>query len=72
MLDSRIISQSSDDPTEEDHGDVDGLVLEETKPKLKRPPLYKVLLLNDDYTPMDFLWGFCKAILCCLRKNLYR
>lgn len=25
------------------------------KPKLKKPPLYKVLLLNDDYTPMEFV-----------------
>ncbi len=33
----------------------DGLALQEAKPKLKRPPLYKVLLLNDDYTPMDFV-----------------
>ena len=33
----------------------DGLVLEEAKPKLKRPPLYKVLILNDDYTPMEFV-----------------
>ncbi len=33
----------------------DGLVLEEAKPKLKKPPLYKVVLLNDDYTPMDFV-----------------
>ncbi len=33
----------------------DGLALQEAKPKLKRPPLYKVVLLNDDYTPMDFV-----------------
>lgn len=32
-----------------------GTVVQEAKPKLKRPPLYKVLLLNDDYTPMDFV-----------------
>lgn len=25
------------------------------KPKLKRPPMYRVLMLNDDYTPMDFV-----------------
>ena len=25
------------------------------KPKLKRPPLYKVILINDDYTPMDLV-----------------
>lgn len=33
----------------------DELVVEQAKPKLKRPPLYKVLLLNDDYTPMEFV-----------------
>jgi ATP-dependent Clp protease adaptor protein ClpS len=33
----------------------DSLALQEAKPKLKRPPLYKVILLNDDYTPMDFV-----------------
>ncbi len=32
-----------------------GLVVEEAAPKLKRPPLYQVLLLNDDYTPMEFV-----------------
>jgi len=26
-----------------------------TRPKTKRPPLYKVLILNDDYTPMEFV-----------------
>lgn len=33
----------------------DGLVVEEAKPKLKRPQLYKVVLLNDDFTPMEFV-----------------
>ena len=32
-----------------------GLVVEKTKPKLKRPSMYKVILLNDDYTPMEFV-----------------
>jgi ATP-dependent Clp protease adaptor protein ClpS len=32
-----------------------GLLIEEATPKLKRPPLYKVVLLNDDYTPMEFV-----------------
>ena len=33
----------------------DGFAVEEVKPKLKQPPLYKVIILNDDYTPMDFV-----------------
>lgn len=32
-----------------------GLDVQEAKPKLKRPPLYKVVLLNDDFTPMEFV-----------------
>ena len=36
----------------ERHGD---LMVAEPKTKPKRPPLYKVILLNDDYTPMDFV-----------------
>ncbi|MCK4744120.1 MAG: ATP-dependent Clp protease adapter ClpS [Sulfuriflexus sp.] len=38
-----------------DNHEDDGLAVEEAKPKLKRPPKYKVLLLNDDYTPMEFV-----------------
>ena len=38
------------------HKDDDrGLAVEESKPELKRPPMYKVLLLNDDFTPMEFV-----------------
>jgi ATP-dependent Clp protease adaptor protein ClpS len=33
----------------------DDSVLEAKKAKLKLPPMYKVLLLNDDYTPMEFV-----------------
>ncbi|NMP15397.1 MULTISPECIES: ATP-dependent Clp protease adapter ClpS [unclassified Thalassotalea] len=29
--------------------------LKEDKEKVKRPPMYRVILLNDDYTPMDFV-----------------
>jgi ATP-dependent Clp protease adaptor protein ClpS len=32
-----------------------GLAVEEAQPKVKRPPLYKVVLINDDYTPMEFV-----------------
>jgi ATP-dependent Clp protease adaptor protein ClpS len=30
-------------------------MVEEAPPQLKRAPLYSVLLLNDDYTPMEFV-----------------
>ena len=33
----------------------EGTVLEAKKSKLKPPPLFKVMLLNDDYTPMEFV-----------------
>ena len=35
--------------------DASDLAVQEAKPTLQAPPLYKVLLLNDDYTPMDFV-----------------
>ncbi|MEP2640337.1 ATP-dependent Clp protease adapter ClpS [Roseobacter sp.] len=41
------------DRFEDDDDDVS--ILTATKPKTKRPPLYKVLLLNDDFTPMEFV-----------------
>ena len=41
----------SDDP--DDIGESDLAV--KTRSKSKRPPLYKVMILNDDYTPMEFV-----------------
>lgn len=41
--------------TDTDHKSGDGLALQEAKPALKRPDMYRVLLINDDYTPMDFV-----------------
>jgi ATP-dependent Clp protease adaptor protein ClpS len=46
--DAFTLSTGSDD-------DGDTSVTTATKPKTKRPPLYKVLLLNDDFTPMEFV-----------------
>lgn len=38
-----------------DHKLDDDLVVQEAKPRLKRPPLFKVIILNDDFTPMEFV-----------------
>ena len=48
-----IRSGENDDAA--DDGNDNALVVETTKPKLKKPPMYKVLLHNDDYTPMEFV-----------------
>lgn len=32
-----------------------GVAVEEAKPRVKRPPLYRVVMHNDDFTPMDFV-----------------
>jgi ATP-dependent Clp protease adaptor protein ClpS len=32
-----------------------GLAVEESRPQVQRPPLFQVVLLNDDFTPMDFV-----------------
>lgn len=41
---------------EPDQDEGDGSVaVEAEKPKLKRPSMYKVIMFNDDYTPMDFV-----------------
>jgi ATP-dependent Clp protease adaptor protein ClpS len=43
---------STQDPNERQES---GPSVEEARPKLRRPPMFKVLLLNDDYTPMEFV-----------------
>lgn len=42
-------------PKQTDHEHHHGVLVETGKPEVARPPLYSVLLLNDDYTPMDFV-----------------
>ncbi len=39
----------------ERQGNDGALDVREARPKVEQPPLYKVVLLNDDYTPMEFV-----------------
>lgn len=39
----------------DDDGDNDVGLATKTRTRVQRPPLYKVMLLNDDYTPMEFV-----------------
>jgi len=51
-----VICGTDDGEDERDERDSEGGVsVAEAKPKLKKPPMFKVLLLNDDYTPMEFV-----------------
>ena len=47
-----------------DNDSVDGfdLAVEEARPKLKEPPLYRVVLINDDYTPMEFVVDILESV----------
>jgi len=38
-----------------EHEQRTGVAVETARPEVKRPPLYQVLLMNDDFTPMDFV-----------------
>jgi ATP-dependent Clp protease adaptor protein ClpS len=41
------------------------------KPKTQRPPLYKVILLNDDYTPREFVVLVLKAVFRMNAEQAY-
>ena len=58
--------------SEERPGNERGLGLEEAAPKLKRPPLYQVILLNDDYTPMEFVVDVLQEVFGLDRQNSTR
>ena len=49
-----------------------GLAIEEARPRIKKPPLYRVVLLNDDYTPMDFVVQILEKIFSMDRPSATR
>jgi len=60
----------SDQNLEDDNDDT--VLLEPSKPKLKKPPMYKVILLNDDFTPMEFVVHVLEAIFGHNRESATR
>ena len=62
----RILASGDDSEGDEGAG---GLATATAKPKLKRPPMYKVILLNDDYTPMEFVVHVLEAFFAMDREK---
>lgn len=48
------------------------VAVEEARPKLKRPSLYRVLLINDDYTPMEFVVEVLETVFGMERSQATR
>lgn len=57
---------------EQEHRGDEGLALKEAKPELKEPSMYKVVLLNDDYTPMEFVVTLLEKIFGLNREKATR
>jgi ATP-dependent Clp protease adaptor protein ClpS len=49
-----------------------GQVLEKTRPKVKKPPLYRVFLHNDDYTTMEFVVTILETVFNKSPAEAYR
>ncbi len=48
------------------------MLVEEERPKLQKPPLYRVILVNDDYTPMEFVVEVLQSVFGMERNNATR
>ena len=57
---------------EQEHRGDEGLALKEAKPELKKPSMYKVVLLNDDYTPMEFVVNLLEKLFGLDREKATR
>ncbi|HFC52870.1 MAG TPA: ATP-dependent Clp protease adapter ClpS, partial [Gammaproteobacteria bacterium] len=50
----------------------DDVSVETSRPRLKRPRMYKVIILNDDYTPMDFVVTILERFFAMDRETATR
>ena len=63
MIDIKLSNNS------EDYESNSSSLVELEEPKLKKPSLYRVILLNDDYTPMEFVIYVLQTFLVTTKKK---
>ena len=67
MIDIKLSNNS------EDFESNSSSLVELEEPKLKKPSLYRVILLNDDYTPMEFvIYVLTNLFLVTIKKKLLK
>ncbi|GAB1265220.1 ATP-dependent Clp protease adapter ClpS [Aurantivibrio infirmus] len=72
ILNSNLRLNKDDEPGLPDFDGDGDLAVQEEKPRLKRPPLYKVVMLNDDYTPMEFVVEVLEMFFAMNREQATR
>ena len=68
MKPKAMTERKSPNPIAGDHA----LAVEEAAPKLKRPSLYRVILINDDFTPMEFVVEILESVFAMERNKATR
>ena len=63
-----MTERKSSNPIADGHA----LAVEEAAPKLKRPSLYRVILINDDFTPMEFVVEILESVFGMERNRATR
>ncbi len=66
------MSEHEHDEHDEQYTSDRDVAVAESRPKLKRPPLYRVLLVNDDFTPMEFVVEILQGVFGMERTSATR